>query len=105
MGVEFSREDLIITEVVGKGLKKSLWNNPSLQIKNRVGGERFQLAGKPHHTTLKKLLQENKVAPWVRDTMPLVFFGDQLIAIPALGLIAEGCVASGDEAGVEFLPQ
>ncbi len=92
-----------VTEVRGKGLKKSLWNHPGLNIKNRVGGERFQLTGHPHHTSLKKILHANKVAPWLRDTMPLVFLDDQLIAIPALALVAEGFAASDREMGIEFI--
>lgn len=54
----------------------------SLSVKGRVGGEKMRLHGKTR--SLKKILQEQGVPPWLRDKLPLVYCGDALVAIPGL---------------------
>ncbi len=53
--------------------------NSRVQIKFRQGGE--QLCSHGQTKTLKKLLQEWHVPPWQRDTIPLVYVGDELVAV------------------------
>jgi tRNA(Ile)-lysidine synthase len=50
-----------------------------LQVRFRVGGERLPTAGgrKP----LKNLLQELDMPPWQRERVPLLYAGEQLIAV------------------------
>ncbi|WP_110692510.1 tRNA lysidine(34) synthetase TilS [Salinicola halophyticus] len=55
----------------------------SLRVGLRQGGERLCLAGRGRRD-LKRLLQEAGVPPWQRDRLPLVWFGDELVA--ALGV-------------------
>jgi tRNA(Ile)-lysidine synthase len=50
-------------------------------VKYRQGGERCKPAGRKHSQTLKKLLQEYGVKPWLRDRVPLVYIDDQLAAV------------------------
>lgn len=45
------------------------------------GGERLKPAGSRHSRTLKNLCQEAGLPPWVRSRMPLVWLGDELIAV------------------------
>lgn len=52
-----------------------------MTVRFRQGGERAQPAGRHHSQTLKKLLQEYKVEPWLRDIVPLVYCGNQLMAV------------------------
>jgi tRNA(Ile)-lysidine synthase len=55
-------------------------------IRYRRGGERFRPApGRPSRE-LRTLLQESGIPPWQRDRLPLVFAGDELIAIAGLVL-------------------
>lgn len=56
-----------------------------LKVSPRTGGERILTAG-GHHRALKDLLREAGVPPWRRDSWPLVYAGDTLIAVP--GIIA-----------------
>ncbi len=63
-----------------------------LTVKSRVGGEEFQPQGQSHTRKLKKLLQESGVVPWMRDRLPLVYSGEQLLAVGDLWL-AEDAVA------------
>ncbi len=53
----------------------------SLSVRFRQGGERLQLNGRSHHTRLKQVLQVAKIPDWVRARLPLVFYGDKIIAV------------------------
>lgn len=75
---------------------------PDLRIAYRTGGERCKPAGRAHSRTLKKLLQEYELEPWLRDRVPLVFSGDALVAVGDLWICA-GFVAQSDEAGYELI--
>lgn len=52
-----------------------------LSIRFRDGGERLRPAGDPHHRTLKHLLQEQAVLPWMRGRLPLLYAGEELVAV------------------------
>lgn len=57
-----------------------------LQVRYRQGGETMQLAGRGRRD-LKRLLQEQDVPAFVRQRLPLLFYGEQLVAVasfPAL---------------------
>jgi len=69
--------------------------NRGIQIRFREGGEEFQPLGQTHTRKLKKLLQEEGVVPWMRDRLPLVFAGDDLVAVGDLWLAAHASSDSG----------
>jgi tRNA(Ile)-lysidine synthase len=71
---------------------------PNMRIGYREGGERCKPADRMHSQTLKKLLQEYELEPWLRDKVPLVFSGDNLVAVGDLWICAE-FVAAENEAG------
>lgn len=54
---------------------------PDLNIRFRRGGERCKPAGRHHSQTLKRLLQEYQVVPWLRESLPLIYSGDELVAV------------------------
>lgn len=61
-----------------------------LEVRYRQGGERMQLPGRGRRD-LKRLLQEQGVAPFVRQRLPLLFRAGELVAIAGLpALRAEG---------------
>ena len=43
------------------------------------GGERIRIAGRSGSRSLKKLWQECEVAPWLRERVPLIYYGEQLV--------------------------
>jgi tRNA(Ile)-lysidine synthase len=55
------------------------------QLAWRGGGERCRLRGREGSRSLKKLLQECGMPPWWRARTPLLFLGDELLAVGALG--------------------
>ncbi|HHJ35389.1 MAG TPA: tRNA lysidine(34) synthetase TilS [Gammaproteobacteria bacterium] len=82
---------------VAGGLNKKLLDE-SLHVCFRQGGEKFHPAGRQHSRSLKKLFQEAEVPPWERDVIPLVYSGDELIAVGGLWL-AKGAVVDEGEHG------
>ncbi|MEX0622369.1 MAG: tRNA lysidine(34) synthetase TilS [Saccharospirillum sp.] len=52
----------------------------------RQGGESLWPAGRSARRDLKRLLQEYRLPPWQRDRVPLLFAGDQLVAVANLAI-------------------
>jgi tRNA(Ile)-lysidine synthase len=70
----------------------------ALQVHFRRGGEELQPAGDAHHRKLKKLLQDAGVLPWWRDRVPLIYAGDQLVAVGDLWIAEEFAARDGEDA-------
>jgi tRNA(Ile)-lysidine synthase len=51
------------------------------QIRWRQGGERCTPVDRQHSQTVKKLLQEYQLETWLRDRVPLIYAGDELVAV------------------------
>ncbi len=75
---------------------------PNLHIRYRRGGERCKPAGRTHSQTLKKLLQEYQLEPWLRDSVPLLYSGDQLVAVGDLW-ICDGYVAPAGKSALKLV--
>lgn len=50
-----------------------------VEVRYRQGGERLLYRG--HHRELKKMFQEFKVPPFLRETIPLIYVNDELKAV------------------------
>ena len=66
-----------------------------LSVRPREGGEEFHPEGQAHTRKLKKLLQEEGVVPWMRDRLPLVYSGEQLVAVGDLWIAADAVARPG----------
>jgi tRNA(Ile)-lysidine synthase len=66
-----------------------------LELRYRQGGEKLRLIDQSHTKTLKNLLQEKGIVPWMRNRIPLVFSGDQLVAVADLWLAADAASTPG----------
>jgi tRNA(Ile)-lysidine synthase len=53
----------------------------TLSVRRRQGGERIKPAGDRHTRDLRALFQTGAIPPWQRDTCPLLYEGDELIAV------------------------
>jgi len=71
---------------------------PSLTLAWRRGGERCKPAGRAHSQKLKKLLQDYELEPWWRDLVPLLYSGEELVAVGGLWVCA-GFEAQRDQPG------
>ncbi|WP_415889308.1 tRNA lysidine(34) synthetase TilS [Neptuniibacter sp. SY11_33] len=61
----------------------------SLKLQRRKGGERCIPHGRQHSKSVKKLLQEADLPPWVKVDWPLIFQGETVVAVPGI------CVCDG----------
>ena len=64
----------------------------------RRGGERCRPTGRGHSQKLKKLLQDYALEPWWRDLVPLLYSGQELVAVGDLWVCA-GFEAQHDQPG------
>lgn len=81
--------------VEGRGLDVERCRGARVEVRFRQGGERFQPAGRAHSTSLKKLLQESGVPPWLRERIPLVYVDDALAAVAGLWVARTYAAAEG----------
>ncbi|SRR5579883_74355 len=61
-----------------------------LRVRFRRGGERIKPAGDTHTRELRDLFQRAGIPPWQRGHIPLIFDGDQLIAVGDLWISTMG---------------
>jgi len=64
-------------------------------VRRREGGETLKPARSAKTQTVQHLCQSQGVLPWMRDALPLVFAGDELIAVADLWLEARWRAAPG----------
>ena len=62
--------------------------------RDRVGSEKIQIAAKSPRKSLKNLYQECAVPPWQRQ-LPLLYVGDDLLAVAHVGVSYPHLVSSG----------
>jgi tRNA(Ile)-lysidine synthase len=73
-----------------------------LSWRYRQGGESLRPFVHAPTRTLKNLLQEQRVPPWLRDRLPLLYCGEELVCVPGVAVAAEFC-ASAAEAGMRIV--
>ncbi|GAB2505452.1 tRNA lysidine(34) synthetase TilS [Microbulbifer agarilyticus] len=66
------------------------WPAGEYSVRFRTHGERARPRERHHSQTLKKLLQEYGLPPWLRDQVPLVFSEGTLLAVGDLFVTEEG---------------
>lgn len=77
---------LLFERKQGRGLALDRLGIHKLRIANRRGGERFKPDLHRPTRTLKHLLQEANMPPWLRDRLPLIYFDDALAVVPDIGV-------------------
>jgi len=82
----------------GKGLVATI---DAIEVRYRQGGERCKPQGRGRSSSLKKLLLEYQLPPWLRDRVPLFYLQDQLVAVGDLW-VCEGWNAKPNESGREI---
>lgn len=91
--------ELHAERTLGQGLV--LATSQVVTVCTRRGGERCRPAGRSHSNSLKKLLQEFNLEPWWRDRVPLLYVGDELVAVGDLW-VCEGYQAAPDQQGISI---
>lgn len=83
----------------GGGISLARLEASAVTLRTRRGGERLQPDCRRPTRSLKNLMQEARLPPWRRETLPLLYCGAELAAVPGIG-VGCGFQASPDETGV-----
>lgn len=77
------------TKVDTGGIAAHWLDNATISVQGRQGGEQFKLASNRPTRSLKAHCQAESIAPWLRETTPLIYIDGQLAAMPGLGVNAQ----------------
>jgi tRNA(Ile)-lysidine synthase len=91
--------DLTVAEGAGEGLARSRIGS-RIEVRLRRGGERCQLPGRKHHTSVKSLFQQHGVSPWERSVMPFLYVDNELAAIGDRWYCEPFAARSGEESWI-----
>jgi tRNA(Ile)-lysidine synthase len=83
----------------GRGLSAERLRSQRVTVRLRRGGERLRPDRRRPTRTLKNLFQERGVPPWRRDSLPLLYCGENLVSVPGIGDACEYQAEAG-EAGL-----
>ncbi|MCT4710941.1 tRNA lysidine(34) synthetase TilS [Enterobacteriaceae bacterium H11S18] len=72
----------------GQAVRAPLADEP-VSVRFKASGN-LHIVGRERGRTLKKIWQELQIPSWQRDTTPLIFYGEQLIAAPGIFVTREG---------------
>ena len=67
----------------------------------REGGEKFKVDSKRPRKSLKNLYQEAAIPPWQRD-VPLLYIGEELVAVAGIGISADWQTTEGPRFTLEW---
>ncbi|MEN6586337.1 MAG: tRNA lysidine(34) synthetase TilS [Sulfuricella sp.] len=70
----------------GQGISLACLQRERVTIRVRQGGERLRPDSTRPSRSLKNLFQETGTPPWSRQTLPLLFSGDNLAAVVGIGI-------------------
>ena len=72
----------------GPGIAPQQWSNARIEVRYRRGGETLSLPRRQGTRTLKKLLQQSDLPPWLRERAPLIYINETLAAVADLCIAA-----------------
>ena len=73
--------------------QQALQNN-LLQERARLGGEKIRISLNTPRKTLKNIFQESGIPSWQRNA-PLLYLGEELLAVAGVGMHCDLCVNEG----------
>jgi tRNA(Ile)-lysidine synthase len=91
---------LVMKKRRGAGVSLAKLQAAAVTVRLRQGGENLRPHARRPRRSLKNLLQEARLPPWLRERLPLLFCGEALVYVPGIGIDAAFC-ARRDEAGIE----
>jgi len=70
----------VLIKQQGKGLRAPL-PNEQVTVRFNCNSARIKPLKKPGSNTLKHWFKDAKVAPWLRERVPLIFYNDELVQV------------------------
>jgi tRNA(Ile)-lysidine synthase len=93
--IDLPHGTLALREAGGGGIALRHFGDEPVIIRRRQGGEHLRLGPERPRQSLTHLMQQRGIPHWRRDTWPLVFFGNALAEVPAIGVDAAFAAAPG----------
>jgi tRNA(Ile)-lysidine synthase len=90
---------LSFAQVRGQGIALEKLRRAPVTLRLRSGGESLRPHPRAASRSLKNLLQEHHVPPWLRERLPLLYCGDELVCIAGVAIAAD-YQAQKEEAGL-----
>jgi len=84
----------------GEGIAEDALRSGLLAVRVRRGGETLRPAPGGRQRTVRNMLQEAMLPPWLRERLPFLYLNGELAAVPGLGIDAK-FQASADEPGLQ----
>ena len=85
------------TETSGEYISLDRLQGKKVTLRLRSGGESLRLHRNGGNRSLKNILQENHVPPWQRERLPLLYCGDELVAIVGVAIHADYQANEGEK--------
>ena len=76
------------SRVKGMGIDFSKLQLAPVTLRLRSGGESLRPHAKAANRSLKHLLQEHRIPPWLRERLPLLYCGDELVSVVGVAVSA-----------------
>ena len=92
------RGKLVAEPATGSGIAAH-HGQTGLSVRFRRGGEKLRPGKNAVNRELKNLLQESGIVPWMRSHIPLIYAGDDLVAVADLW-VNQDFAAADDEPGL-----
>ncbi len=90
---------LVMKKSRGRGISVEKLLAGPVTVRLRTGGERLRPHPRRPRRSLKNLLQEAHLPPWLRGRLPLLYSGESLVFVPGIGVDAD-FGASGQEPAI-----
>jgi tRNA(Ile)-lysidine synthase len=91
------KRPLLLTKMPGQGIALEKLRRAPVTLRLRNGGESLRPHCGAASRSLKNLLQEHHVPPWLRERLPLLYCGDELVCIAGVAVAADYQVEKDEE--------
>lgn len=88
---------IIFTTASGNGISLDKLKGGKISLRLRSGEESMRLHSKGANRSLKNILQEKHIPPWQRERLPLLYCGDELVAIIGVAIHADYQADEGEK--------
>ncbi|MGH8798599.1 MAG: tRNA lysidine(34) synthetase TilS [Casimicrobiaceae bacterium] len=96
---------LLFERTRGAGVAAAKLEAAPVTLRSRGGGERIQLAANRPRRAVKKLLYDAGLPTWQRQALPFVWCGDELAALPGIGVALAFRARDGEDSWrIEWRP-
>src|ERR1019366_7980047 len=84
-----SNTSLVFTQTLGQGISLQKLQHAKVTLHLRSGGESLRPHAEAARRSLKNLLQEYRIPPWLRERLPLLYCGEELVSVIGVAIAAE----------------